>query len=276
MSRQRPGGRVPSDPGPPEDRGPVVDPPEDVVSRTTTEPAEVEPTAVERRGRLEPGYREMGDRLRAERRAHGLSLRELADRLGVSPSLISQVETGRAQPSVSTLYAIAAELGVSLDELLFAGRADIGPRRGPQGRPRDPELPSPVQRAGDRKHIRLASGVMWDRLTTSSEPGVEFLYVTYEVGGASGPEDAFQRHQGHEWGYVVSGTLHVTIGFEDYVLGPGDAISIDSMVPHRLSNHGPEPVHGIWFVLGRHAPGPSGGPSGASRAWLDPLHGVAR
>lgn len=133
-----------------------------------------------------------------------------------------------------------------------------------------------MQRADDRKHIRLASGVTWDRLTTSSEPGVEFLYVTYEVGGASGPEDAFQRHQGHEWGYVVSGTLHVTIGFEEYVLGPGDAISIDSMVPHRLSNHGPEPVQGIWFVLGRHAPAPSAGPAGGTRTWLDPLHGVSR
>jgi quercetin dioxygenase-like cupin family protein len=100
--------------------------------------------------------------------------------------------------------------------------------------------------------------------------------VTFEVGGASGPEDAFQRHQGHEWGYVVSGTLHVTIGFEDYVLGPGDSISIDSMVPHRLSNQGPEPVHGIWFVLGRHTGSGSAGASTDAGAWLDPLHGVAR
>jgi transcriptional regulator with XRE-family HTH domain len=219
----------------------------------------------------------MGDRLRAERRAHGLSLRELATRLGVSPSLISQVETGRATPSVSTLYAIAAELSVSLDDLLFAGRPDIAPRPARASQPRETALPAPVQRADDRKRIRLASGVMWDRLTTSSEPGVEFLYVTYEVGGASSPEDAFQRHPGHEWGYVVSGTLHVTIGFEDYVLGPGDAISIDSMVPHRLSNQGSEPVHGIWFVLGRQSPAGAAGSTGdGARSWHDPMHGDAR
>jgi mannose-6-phosphate isomerase-like protein (cupin superfamily) len=136
-------------------------------------------------------------------------------------------------------------------------------------------VPPPVQRAGDRKRIRLASGVVWDRLTTSSESGVEFLYVTYEVGGASGPADTFQRHQGHEWGYVVSGTLHVTIGFEDYVLGPGDSISIDSMIPHRLSNPGPEPVQGIWFVLGRQGGSPTGPDDGAA-GWRDPLHGVGR
>ena len=60
-------------------------------------------------------YGEMGDRLREARQARGLSLRGLAERLGVSPSLISQVETGRAKPSVSTLYAIVTELGISLE-----------------------------------------------------------------------------------------------------------------------------------------------------------------
>jgi len=69
----------------------------------------------------------MGEHLREARRARNLSLRTLADRLGVSPSLISQIETGRANPSVSTLYAIAAELDVSLDELLFNDRRPAEP-----------------------------------------------------------------------------------------------------------------------------------------------------
>jgi transcriptional regulator with XRE-family HTH domain len=206
----------------------------------------------------EPGYAEMGDRLRAARRAHGLSLRVLADRLGISPSLISQVETGRAKPSVNTLYAMATELGVSIDELLF-----IDPRpaaRGRRHRPASAALPTPmtgalpadpVQRADDRKRIRLASGVVWERMTTASVPNAEFIYVTYEVGGASSPEHEYQRHSGQEWGYILSGTLGVTAGFDDYVLGPGDAITLDSTVPHRLYNLGDEPVHGIWFTLGR-------------------------
>ena len=58
----------------------------------------------------------------ARRHARGLSLRDLADRLGCSPSLISQIERGLANPSVSTLYAMVAELDVSLDELLFNDR----------------------------------------------------------------------------------------------------------------------------------------------------------
>lgn len=201
-----------------------------------------------------PDYPEMGERLREARRARNLSLRTLAERLGVSPSLISQIETGRANPSVSTLYAIAAELDVSLDELLFNDRrpaeAAAPVRMDPASSGTMTPTP-PVQRAADRHRIRLASGVNWQRLTTRSEPGVEFLHVTYEVGGASSPPDAFQRHPGHEWGYVLSGRLQVRIGFEEYVLEPGDAISINSSIPHRLATIGDEPVEAVWFVLGR-------------------------
>jgi transcriptional regulator with XRE-family HTH domain len=205
-----------------------------------------------RNGRLD--YPEMGEHLREARRGRRLSLRDLAERLGVSPSLISQIETGRANPSVSTLYAIAAELDVSLDELLFNDRRSFtaGPPPARTETPGGTMTPtSPIQRADDRHRIRLASGVLWERLTTLSEPGVEFLHVTYEVGGASSPEDAYQRHPGHEWGYVLSGTLEVRIGFDEYVLSPGDAISINSSIPHRLANIGDVPVHAVWFVLGR-------------------------
>jgi transcriptional regulator with XRE-family HTH domain len=211
-------------------------------------------SSASRNGR--PDYPEMGERLRLARQARRLSLRVLADRLGVSPSLISQIETGRANPSVSTLYAIADELDVSLDELLFNDRRPAEPVPGAASRVDVPSTgtmaPSdPVQRAGTRHNIRLASGVRWERLTTLSEPGVEFLHVTYEVGGASSPDDAYQRHPGHEWGYVLSGRLQVRIGFDEYVLEPGDAISINSSIPHRLATIGDEPVHAIWFVLGR-------------------------
>jgi len=209
-----------------------------------------------------PEYRGIGDRLRTARTERGLSLRALADRLGVSPSLISQVERGLARPSVNTLYAMARELDVSLDELLFVDvrASHVDPsavRMGSAEASSGPAVPAlrpprvPVQGAADRKSIRLASGVVWERLTSESIPNVDFLYVTYEVGGASSPEHEFQRHGGQEWGYVLSGTLGVTIGFDDYILKPGDAIALESTTPHRLYNTGSEPVHAIWFVLGR-------------------------
>jgi len=202
----------------------------------------------------------MGDRLRRARTARGISLRSMARRVGVSPSLISQVETGRAKPSVNTLYALANELGISLDELLFMDAPPVPPVPSEGAAEAFEErLPhEPVQRAGARATIRLGSGVVWERLTTESLRNVDFLYVTYEVGGASSPSDAFQRHTGLEWGYVLSGTLRVNIGFEEYLLGPGDAITFDSAAPHRLSNDGSEPVHAVWFVLGRRSAEPPG------------------
>ena len=199
-------------------------------------------------------YGEMGDRLRQARVSRGLSLRGLAERLGVSASLISQVETGRAKPSVNTLYALASELGISLDTLLFmdteppAAADDAGTSVEPLAAvvPHDP-----VQRAASRSTIRLGSGVVWERLTTESIRNVDFLHVTYEVGGESSPADAFQRHTGQEWGYVLSGTLTVRIGFEEFLLQPGDAISFDSATPHRLFNAGDVPARAVWFVIGR-------------------------
>jgi transcriptional regulator with XRE-family HTH domain len=194
---------------------------------------------------------EMGRRLRAARQARQLTLRELAQRLRVSPSMISQIETGRASPSVSTLYAIANELDVSLDELLFNDRRPPAPPSDDGRTTRAATAEQLLQRSDSRRQIRLASGVVWERLTPTSEPDTEFLYVTYEVGGASSAEHEFQRHPGHEWGLVMEGRLEVRIGFDEYVLGPGDSISFDSTLPHRLANVGDAPVHAVWFVLGR-------------------------
>lgn len=209
-----------------------------------------------RNGSTEPEYATMGDRLRQARNARGLSLRGLAEVVGVSPSLISQVETGRAKPSVNTLYALATELGISLDTLLFMDTEPPATGAEPEaaGEPLETSLPhDPVQRAASRSSIRLGSGVVWERLTTESIRNVDFLHVTYEVGGESSPADAFQRHQGQEWGYVLTGTLMVRIGFDDFLLQPGDAISFDSATPHRLFNAGDTPASAVWFVLGRRS-----------------------
>ena len=205
---------------------------------------------------------EVGRRLRAQREASQLSLRELARRLELSPSAISQIETGKSRPSVSTLYAIVSELGMSLDELFSGTNRDGQAVPASPGAPSSSTLPRPapdvdslrkeqVQRAGRRKAIDLETGVRWERLTPHADPDADFLYVVYDVGGASCHGDRFIRHSGREYGLVLSGTLEVTVGFDRYELGPGDSICFDSTVPHCLRTVGPEPVHGVWFVTGR-------------------------
>jgi mannose-6-phosphate isomerase-like protein (cupin superfamily) len=56
---------------------------------------------------------------------------------------------------------------------------------------------------------------------------------------------------------VISGTLGIRIGFQEYDLHPGDSIAFDSTQPHRLFNKGDVPVQAIWFVVGRDGEGPA-------------------
>ena len=96
-----------------------------------------------------------------------------------------------------------------------------------------------MQRHDTRKGIELESGVRWERLTPTAEQDADFLYVVYEVGGASSREGTHMRHMGREYGLVLSGRLRVTIGFDDeHELGPGDSIAFESSRPHRLENAG--------------------------------------
>jgi transcriptional regulator with XRE-family HTH domain len=185
----------------------------------------------------------VGHRLRAERERLGIGLRELARRVGVSPSLVSQIELDRVNPSVSTLYSLVTALGITMSDI-------FGEQ--PEGRVvdrRDGLAESP----DTRRVINLASGVRWERLTRERDRDVEFLYVTYPVGAESCPDDALTTHGGREYGYVSSGTLGVQVGFERYELGAGGSIAFDSSSPHRLWTIGDEPVHAIWVVIGREA-----------------------
>jgi transcriptional regulator with XRE-family HTH domain len=195
----------------------------------------------------------VGQRLRSERERHGVSLRELARRLEISPSALSQIETGRSRPSVGTLYAIVSELDMSLDELFGSSRVAAAAVPEAGAVPGSPEGgASLLQRRDARKGIELESGVRWERLTPTPEPDADFLYVVYEVGGASSRSGTHMRHMGREYGLVLSGRLRVTIGFdEEHELGPGDSIAFESSRPHRLENVGDEPVEAIWFVVGR-------------------------
>ena len=199
---------------------------------------------------------DLGRRLRAYREERQISLRELARRLGISPSAISQFETGKSRLSDNTLYAIVTELGISLDEL-------FAPADGPTDHARmtlraadesgqQPDRYGRVQRSDDRDVIDLGSGVRWERLTTWNDRDLEFLYAIYEPGGSSSPDGSLMRHNGREFGVVLGGELGVKVGFEDYVLRPGDSIAFDSSIPHRLHNDGDEVVSAIWIVLGRH------------------------
>jgi transcriptional regulator with XRE-family HTH domain len=192
---------------------------------------------------------EIGARLRTERQRKELTVRELARRVGVSPSLISQIERDKVNPSVSTLWGIVTALGLTMGDLFAHVEAPAGLRQVPA----DGANTGPVTHPGARAELNLETGVLWERLTPSSDPVVEFLTVVYPPGASSCDEDSLVRHGGKEYGYVLRGRLGVRIGFDEYELTPGMAISFDSSSPHRLWAIGDEAAEAVWVVVGRQS-----------------------
>jgi transcriptional regulator with XRE-family HTH domain len=190
----------------------------------------------------------LGARIRQERQAAGFTVRGLAARTDVSPSLISQIERGRATPSVATLWAVATELGIPIGDLF----------NGPESatKPAASGSTAPVQQGGSRKTITLAGGVRWERLTPGADDDLEFIHIVYPPGAESCPPDALSRHGGREYGFVISGTLGVQIGFDEHVVRANDSVSFDSTLPHRLWTIGNEPVQAVWAVLNRRGEQP--------------------
>jgi transcriptional regulator with XRE-family HTH domain len=167
----------------------------------------------------------VGGLIRRERERQGHSLRELARRVGVSASMLSQVETGRTRPSVSTIYAIAAELGLSIDALLSEEAAVADPVALASSRVREDAsaiaeavATSQLVRPEQRRKLELESGVTWELLSDMLPHLVDFMLVTYEPGGRSSSSGKLTRHSGTEFAYLLKGTLKIQVGFNEYML----------------------------------------------------------
>ena len=211
----------------------------------------------------------IGTRLREARLRQGISLRSVATSLGVSASLISQVETGKTQPSVSTLYALVSHLGISIDDLLGVVPSAAGMPEPAilQGSP----TVSTIQRSEDNAVLEMENGVKWERLAMGSDGPADALLVTYDPGASSSIEGKLMRHAGVEYAYLIEGELTLQLDFDTFVLKPGDSLHFDSVRPHLYSNRSDVIARGVWFVVGRRqqnlvmpsAPGAGQGSSGS-------------
>jgi transcriptional regulator with XRE-family HTH domain len=184
-----------------------------------------------------PNASVIGGRLRDLRAARELSLRQLARLIGVSPSLLSQVENGKVTPSVDTLYLLASALGVPV--AAFFGEAA-------------PAVSEPsgawVVRAMDRKRISLEHGVTWENLLPREEAGLRFMEIRYAPGATSG--EHMLRHPGRDLFLVLEGELVFRVGFGDHRLHAGDSIGFADFEPHQLRNDGKGEARAIVCVIG--------------------------
>src|SRR4051812_31779223 len=216
----------------------------------------------------------LGSRLKSVRLKAGWTLRELARQAGVSPSFVSQIENGKSQPSVATLYEFAQLLDVSIDQLFDPReRAAVPRRRATNGAPDPSHAWHPSEYANrvsvvhpsHRSSLTMADGVIWERLAATPEHAVNFMKITYAPGATSTAGGAPVSHEGYEYGYVLKGTLEIVVGSETFTLQAGESMGFDSMIPHVLRNVGDGEFEGIWFVHGRERAVRPAGRTGAAR-----------
>jgi transcriptional regulator with XRE-family HTH domain len=199
----------------------------------------------------------LGSRLMDLRKKRQMSMRELAKRSGASTSFISQVETGKTNPTVAKLQNLATALGVPVNYFFDVHDEPPPATDGSTQRLVEPSPPPPpnggvpihsgvpvdLVRKTTRATFELSEGVTWERLTPHGRDGIEFLEVVYDVGADSGP---LTSHFGEEFVLVFSGVLEVRFAFDTVVLESGDSLAFDSTVPHTVRSVGDVPMRAFW------------------------------
>jgi transcriptional regulator with XRE-family HTH domain len=172
----------------------------------------------------------IGQKIRDLRNNKGMTLGELATKVNVSPSLISQLERGGVNLSISLLKSITDALEVPLFSLFDKEENKA-------------EEPSPLMTSKERKVVTTA-GVHFNLLSRNVDLGCEFIYNEWPAGSSTGKEKYV--HEGVECGLLLEGELEVELGERTYHLRPGDSITYRSDIPHRLNNRGKKTAKGVW------------------------------
>jgi quercetin dioxygenase-like cupin family protein len=176
---------------------------------------------------------ELGRRVKLERLANGMTLKQVADASGMSPTHISEIERGRTSPTVGALLRIANALGKSATFFV-----------------EEDELPTvSVVRRHERPHRTITDGA-------HSVADVDFLtrgipagrLRVVELRDFSNGKIEGATHQGEEILLVVSGKLKVTVGSDSYDLGEGDSIQFKGSAKHSFEREGQESPRAFWIT----------------------------
>ncbi|MDO3408951.1 XRE family transcriptional regulator [Saccharibacillus sp. CPCC 101409] len=167
-----------------------------------------------------------GERIRELRRRLNLSSTALAERMGVTPAYISQIERDLAEPSLSVLRRLAGALNVDLPALLeYEAPADTR-----------------ITSAGDAAwHTFAQANAKYRMLTPASlkngaRPELTVMLVGFEAGKTDYDEKVVQDFE--EFCYVLEGCIEYRTDKRSYLLEEGDSIYIKKNVPHLLYNPG--------------------------------------
>jgi transcriptional regulator with XRE-family HTH domain len=173
----------------------------------------------------------VGPRIRSLRLQRQLTLREIADKAGITPSALSQIERDRSNPTLGSLKAIASALDTTIGHL-FPSSAAAG---------------RPVVRAAERKRLSPRRGITYELLTPDLSGQIEFILSIYEPGASTGDEGF--AYPAEQCGVVLAGVADVSLYDTVHRLRAGDSIRFDCSVPHRIVNPGRRKLRCIWAII---------------------------
>lgn len=176
--------------------------------------------------------RQVGERIRSLRQDQQRTLKSVAEESGVSASMLSLLERGRASPSLGTLVSICSVFGIQMSDLF-----DVT----------DEVDRDTVIRRQDHRELRMANGVSHQIIRADHKRNIELLVTRFDPGAASDSKP--RHHAGYEYGLLLEGELQVELDRELFVLRSGDSISYESMAPHRIVNDGPQAAVAVWVNL---------------------------
>lgn len=190
-------------------------------SATTAGPARLEPAAI-------------GGRVHALREGMDLSLRELAERSGVSAATLSQVERGESSPTLAVAGRIADGLELSLSQLL---RLDEG---------RHPV----IVRAGSGRRRRRGGHAVEELTPPLPGQRADVSVHSLAAGAATGGADDPPIHEpgSRETVVVLEGGIELVIDGEAHALRSGDSSTFDADLPHQIRNPTPDPARLLAIV----------------------------
>lgn len=175
-----------------------------------------------------------GEKLRAVRERKGYTLKVVAQKAGVSESLVSQIERNRVSPAIDTLLTLADVLDINLEFLFEEYRRD---------------KPVRVIRKDERRKVE-EDDVIYQELAKPSENDGEHAIECYLL--TIPPKSTTHRgsygHLGREFGYIMEGNATFQYESSVYELEAGDSISFSASSPHVLKNSGEKELKAIWVV----------------------------
>jgi len=170
---------------------------------------------------------DIGKRLRETRIRRSMVIDDVAAASGLSRAYISQVETGKASPSLQTLEKLGTALNISISSLFV-----------------DESAACTVIRAADRRHVHFGVPDAKHRkvMQYMSAPDRQLELVIVEIPARSTAIDKAHAHEGEEACHVLEGEVEVIYGDDTHLLGPGDSIHWDSRIAHWMKNTGDTPA----------------------------------